>query len=391
MQDFRMVAKTIFGLEDTLAEELLRLGAKQIEKHKGAVSFVGDKGFMYKANFNLRTALRILKPIRNFEVKSEQQLYNEIQKINWSQYLEATDTLALDCVLSSDRFTNSHFLSLKAKDAIVDQFREKFGERPSVELKNPTLRIHLHVHKDTCSVALDTSGESLHKRGYRDKTNLAPINEVLAAGLVLMSGWDKTSPLIDPMCGSATILIEAALIAHNIPPGYYRKIYGFQQWKDYDPALWDIIYNSSIKKINDHPVQITGVDISSNVARIARENVKLAQLEEIITIENSSFQEFQPAAGAGLLIMNPPYGERLFEKEDTNTLYQTIGDTLKEKYKGYTAWIISSNREALKKVGLHPTKKITVFNGQLECRFMRFEMYAGTKRQFKPQNNQAGQ
>jgi putative N6-adenine-specific DNA methylase len=382
-----MVAKTIFGLEDILAGELLSLGAKQIQKHKGAVGFVGDVGFMYKANLNLRTALRILKPIRSFEIKDEQQLYREIQKINWSHYLAVTDTLAIDCVLSSDRFTNSHFLSQKAKDAIVDQFRESVGERPSVELKNPTLRIHLHIHKDTCSVALDTSGESLHKRGYRDKTNIAPINEVLAAGLVLLSGWDKTSSFIDPMCGSGTILIEAALIAGNIPPGYYRQSFAFQQWKDYDATLWEKIYEVSMKKINQHPVRLTGIEISANVARIARENIKLAQLEEVITIENTSFQDYEPVPGPGVVIMNPPYGERLYEKEETNTLYESIGDTLKQKYKGYRAWIISSNRQALNHIGLHAERKIVIFNGQLECRFMRFDIYEGTKRKFNTQTN----
>jgi putative N6-adenine-specific DNA methylase len=386
MQEFAMVAKTIFGLEDILADELTKLGAKEVEKHNRAVSFTGDKGFMYKANLNLRTALRVLKPIKEFTLKNEQQLYNGIQKIDWAQYMDVNDTLAIDCVLSSDLFRHSQFLAQKAKDAIVDQFRDSFGERPSVDLDRPTLRINLHVKNDKCTVSLDTSGESLHKRGYREKTNLAPINEVLACGLVLLSGWDKESTFIDPMCGSATILIEAALIACNIPAGYYREEFGFQRWKDYDADLWDTIYDSAIKKINDKPVNLIGVEISKNVARKAKENIKIARLEDAITIHNTSFQEFDPPSGPGVLIMNPPYGERMHQEEDINGLYESIGDTFKKKYKGYNAWIISSNMEALKRVGLKATKKIVVYNGQLECRFAGFDIYEGTRRVIKPQD-----
>nr|WP_232064955.1 THUMP domain-containing protein [Rhodocytophaga rosea] len=308
IQEFTMVAKTISGLEAILAEELLSLGAKNIEKHNRAVSFVGDTGFMYKANLNLRTALRVLKPIKHFLIKNEQHLYNQIRTINWAQYIDVSDTLAIDCVLSSDLFKHSQFLAQKAKDAIVDQFREAFGARPSVDLQRPTLRINLHIKNDQCSVSLDSSGESLHKRGYRKQTNLAPINEVLASGLVLLSGWDKISTLIDPMCGSATILIEAALIGRNIPAGYYREEFGFQRWKEYEPDLWDRIYKASVKRITNKSIELIGIEISSNVARKARENIKLAKLEDIIRIHNTSFQAFEPPTGPGVLIMNPPMG-----------------------------------------------------------------------------------
>jgi putative N6-adenine-specific DNA methylase len=384
IQEFAMVAKTISGLEDILAEELLSLGAKAIEKHNRAVSFVGDKGFLYKANLNLRTALRVLKPIKHFMIKNEQHLYTQIRTINWAQYLDVSDTLAIDCVLSSDLFKHSQFLSQKAKDAIVDQFREAFGVRPSVDLQRPTLRINLHIKQDQCTVSLDSSGESLHKRGYRKQTNLAPINEVLASGLVLLSGWDKKSPFIDPMCGSATILIEAALIACNIPAGYYREEYGFQRWKDYDPDLWDRIYDSSIKRISDTGIELIGVEISRNVARKAKENIKLANLEDIIQIHNTSFQEFNPPTAPGILIMNPPYGERMHLEEDINSLYQSIGDTFKKKYQGYKGWIISSNMEAFKHIGLRASRKIIVYNGPLECRFVCYDLYEGSKRVFKP-------
>jgi len=379
-KDFKMLAKTIFGLEDVLADELLKLGAKDIQKLNRAVSFKGDIGFMYKANLSLRTALRILKPIKSFTVKNEQELYREIQKIDWSFYMDVSNTLAIDSVVSSEQFTHSQFISQKVKDAIVDQFREKFGERPNVDLDRPDLKVNIHITGDACTVSLDSSGESLHKRGYRDKTNLAPLNEVLAAGLVLLSGWDKESTFIDPMCGSATILIEAALIAANIPPGYYKEEFGFQRWKDYDKDLWDKIYESTVNKIKNNPIQIIGVELSRNVAKKAKENVKLAKLEDAIIIRNSAFEDFEPPVGPGVLVMNPPYGERMHQEEDINGLYKSIGDTLKKKYKGYVGWIISSNPDALKSVGLRPTRKIPVFNGQLECRFMKFEMYEGTKK-----------
>jgi putative N6-adenine-specific DNA methylase len=383
MRDFRMVATTMYGLEDILAEELLKLGARDLEKLNRAVAFAGDKGFMYKANFNLRTALRVLRPLKTFTVKNEAQLYDQIRRIDWSEYLDVAGTLAVDTVLSSDLFTHSQFLSLKAKDAIVDQFREAYGQRPSVDLDRPDLRINLLIQGDACTVSLDSSGDSLHKRGYRDQTNLAPINEVLAAGLVLLSGWDRRSTFIDPMCGSGTILIEAGLLACNIPPGYYREEFGFQRWKDFDADLWDKIYDISMKKINDYPVQLIGVEISRNVIRKARENVKLAKLDDIITLHNTAFQDFEPPPGPGMLVLNPPYGERMHQDEDIIGLYASIGDTFKQKYKGYTGWVISSNIEALKRIGLRPSRKIPVFNGPLECRFMRFDMYEGTKKQPK--------
>lgn len=380
--DFKMIAKTIFGLEDVLSTELQRLGARNVEIHNRAVGFTGDKGFMYKANLCLRTALRILVPVETFKVKDEKSLYNAIQSINWEDYMDVTDTLAIDTVLSSDLFTHSQYLSQKAKDAIVDQFRAKHGERPSVDLDNPTLRIHLHVVGDTCTVAFDSSGDSLHKRGYRDKTNLAPLNEVLAAGMILLSGWDKRSTLIDPMCGSGTILIEAAMIANNIPPGYYREEYGFQKWKKFmafEEELFNMIFDSAINKITDHEQKIIGCDISRNVAKKAKENVKLAKVDDIVSIQTCAMQDMEVPAGRGVVIMNPPYGERMV-KDNIEELYKSIGDTFKKNFSGYDCWVISSNMEAFKHVGLRPSRKIVLFNGPLECRFMKYEMYQGTKK-----------
>lgn len=384
-EDFKMIAKTIFGLEEVLSTELQRLGAKDVEVHNRAVSFTGDKGFMYKANISLRTALRILVPITTFSVTDEKSLYNSIQSINWDDYMDVTDTLAIDTVLNSDLFTHSQYLSQKAKDAIVDQFRAKYGERPSVELDKPTLRIHLHVFKDSCTVSLDSSGESLHKRGYRDKTNLAPLNEVLAAGMILLSGWDKRSTFIDPMCGSGTILIEAALIANNIPPGYYRDAYSFEGWKKqlpFDEALYNTIFDAAIDKITNHEQKILGGELSPNVAKKAKENIKHAKVDDIVSIKVSDMKDFEVPPGRGVVIMNPPYGERMV-KDNIEELYKSIGDTFKKNFSGYDCWVLSSNMEAFKQVGLRPSRKIALFNGQLECRFMKYEMYQGTKRVHK--------
>jgi putative N6-adenine-specific DNA methylase len=380
--DFKMIAKTIFGLEEVLSTELQRLGARNVEVHNRAVSFTGDKGFMYKANLCLRTALRVLVPIETFKVTDEKSLYDSIQAINWEDYIDVTDTIAIDTVLNSELFTHSQYLSQKAKDAVVDQFRAKHGERPSVDLDRPTLRINLHIFQDTCSVSLDSSGESLHKRGYRDKTNLAPLNEVLAAGLVLLSGWDKRSTFIDPMCGSGTILIEAALIANNIPPGYYREEYGFERWKKFmpfDEELYNTIFDSAINKITNLEQKIVGGELSPNVAKKAKENIKHAKVDDIVSIKNCDLKDFEVPPGRGVVIINPPYGERM-DKDNIEELYKMMGDTFKKSFSGYDCWILSSNMEAFKHVGLRPSRKIVLFNGQLECRFMKYEMYQGTKK-----------
>jgi putative N6-adenine-specific DNA methylase len=380
--DIKMIAKTIFGLEELLSLELQRLGAKNVEIHNRAVSFTGDQGFMYKANLCLRTALRILVPFKTFKVTDEKSLYTAMQLINWEDYINVTDTIAIDTVLSTDLFTHSQYISQKAKDAIVDQFRLKYDARPSVDLEKPTIRINLHIHNDICTVALDSSGESLHKRGYRDKTNLAPINEVLAAGLVLLTGWDKRTNFIDPMCGSGTILIEAALIANNIPPGYYREDFGFERWEKFmpfDEELWNTIFDAAVNKITNHEQKILGGELSPNVAKKAKENIKHAKVDDIVSIKNCDMKDFEVPPGRGVVIINPPYGERMV-KDNIEELYKMMGDTFKKNFSGYDCWILSSNMEAFKHVGLRPSRKIQLYNGQLECRFMKFEMYQGTKK-----------
>lgn len=383
--ELRLTAKTIYGLEEVLSFELKKLGARDIELHNRAVSFTGDKGLIYKCNLHLRTALRILVPIQKFEVQDEQSLYDGIKAIDWEEYMGVDDTLGIDCVLNTPIFSHSLFIAQKAKDAIADQFRDRYNKRPSVDLAKPVLRIHILIYNNLCTVALDSSGESLHKRGYRDQVNLAPINEVLAAGLVLLSGWNRSSNLIDPMCGSGTILIEAALIAANIPPGYYKDDFGFMRWNrflPYDAELWQRIYDAAIERIVEVSPNIYGGEISHNVARKAKENVKLAKVEDMVRIRECAMEEFEAPEGGGVVIMNPPYGERM-DKQDSNELYASMGDTFKKRFTGYDCWIISSNMEALKYVGLKSSRRIPVANGHLDCRFVKYEMYSGTKRVFK--------
>ncbi|MFZ1658316.1 MAG: THUMP domain-containing protein [Flavobacteriales bacterium] len=378
--DFNMTAQTMYGLEPVLAEELLRLGAKDVEKHNRAVSFRGDLGFMYKANLCLRTALRVLVPIEDFEVRSEQDIYAGIKKIPWEVFMGMDDTFAFSAKLNTELFGHSQYVSLLAKDALADRFREKTGKRPTVDVEDPALRIRLFITGDHCSVSLDSSGDSLHKRGYREQTNLAPLNEVLAAGMVMLSGWDRMSNFVDPMCGSGTLLIEAALLAANIPPGAYRKGFGFQRWSDFDAELWAKVHAGAMERITGNKPVILGGEVSKNVARKAETNIAIADLKEEITVKNVAFEDLPAPEGRGVLIINPPYGERMDEDEDINALYKMIGDTLKKNWTGYEAWVLTPNLEAAKFIKLTPRPKIRLFNGALDCRFLRYELYAGSRR-----------
>lgn len=369
-------AKTHYGLENVLAEELKNLGAQKVEILTRAVSFEGDKELMYKANLCCRTALRILKPVYKFTARNETILYKKMGKFDWSSLLDYKGTLAIDSAVSSKFFSNSKYIALKAKDAIVDQFREKTGMRPSVDLDDPTVRLNLHIAEEECTVSVDSSGASLHKRGYRTGINEAPLNEVLAAGLVLLSGWDRKSNFIDPMCGSGTIVIEAALYAYNIAPGLIRKHYGFMKWKDYDKNLWENLLREAESAVTPFSHQLVGSDISSEYIGYAKSNARLAKLEGKIKLTRKPFEEMNPPEGGGVMITNPPYGERM-EQEDIDLFYKAIGDRLKKAYSGYDAWVLSSNKEALKKLGLHPYKKIPIKNGPLDCKFLKFPMYSG--------------
>ena len=374
-----MVAKTLFGLEDILAQELRQLGASDVEKGVRSVSFSGDTGFMYKANLCCRTAIKVLKPIATYQIKNEEELYNAVKSIDWSKYMRVSDTFAINATVNSPEFTHSQYVALKSKDAVVDQFRENTGSRPSVDLKFPGLSIDIHIKFNTCTISLDSSGVSLHQRGYRTSTNIAPINEVLAAGLLLLSGWKGHSDFLDPMCGSGTMLIEAAMIACNIPPNLNRKQFAFENWHDWDPDLFDIIEESALKKIREFHFTIVGYDKAPSAVEKAKENVKNAELSEFITVRQEDFFNTEKEKERHLqMVFNPPYGERL--AIDIESFYKEIGDTLKQNYKGTEAWFITSNLEALKHVGLRTSRKIKVFNGALESRLVKYDIYEGSKK-----------
>ncbi|XLS30382.1 class I SAM-dependent RNA methyltransferase [Flavobacteriaceae bacterium M23B6Z8] len=379
VNNYKMVAKTLFGFEELLEKELRTLGAMNIQKGVRSVSFEGDKGFMYKANLCLRTAIKILVPIKSFKTNNEKDLYNAVYKMPWYKYLSADDTFAIDATIHSENFNHSKYVALKTKDAIADKFRNENGKRPNVDIKFPDLRIHVHIFRNECTISLDSSGRSLHHRGYKTATNIAPINEVLAAGMLLLSGWDGQCDFLDPMCGSGTIPVEAAMIACNIPANINRKEFAFEKWKEFDEALFETIVESSLKKTREFHHRIVGYDKAPSAVWKAKQNVKNANLSEYIRIENEDFFKSEKYSEGKLhMVFNPPYGERL--DIDMETLYATIGDTLKQKYPGTDAWFITSNMEALKHVGLRPSRKIKLFNGKLEAKLVKYVMYEGSKK-----------
>ncbi len=376
---FKMVAKTLYGFEEVLASELRKIGAQKVEIGNRMVSFYGDTGFMYKANLCLRTAVKILKPITSKKVRNENDIYNFIQSIRWQEYLSLEDTFAISATVNSTIFSHSQFIALKTKDAIVDQFRKETGERPNVDTEYPDLSIDIHIQRDLCTVSLDSSGGSLHHRGYRTATNIAPINEVLAAGLLLLSGWDGQSDFLDPMCGSGTMAIEAAMIACNIPANINRKEFAFEKWLDWDLDLFEKIEEACLNKTRDFHHSIIGIDKEYSAVRKANVNVENANLTDFIKIkEGDFFESTKEVEGPLHIAFNPPYDERL--EVDIEEFYSQIGDTLKQNYPGTNAWFITANLEALKHVGLRPSRKIKVFNGKLEARLVKYEMYAGSKK-----------
>jgi putative N6-adenine-specific DNA methylase len=376
-----MIAKTFMGLENVLAEELIALGANNVQIGRRMVSFSGDKELMYRANFQLHTAIRILKPIATFKARSAEDMYEEVKKIDWSQYIEKGKTFSVDSVVYSDEFRNSRFVTYKVKDAIVDQFREKTGDRPNVSVTNPDIRLHIHIAEDEASLSLDSSGESLHRRGYRQESVEAPLNEVLAAGMILMTGWKGETDFIDPMCGSGTLLVEAALIARNISPGVFRKEFAFEKWPDFDADLFDMIYNddSQEKEFNHH---IYGYDINIKAVNTARLNVRAAGLTKDITVEEQDFKDFTKPEQKSIMITNPPYGERISTPNLLDT-YKMIGERLKHAFGGNDAWILSYREECFDQIGLKPSIKIPVFNGSLECEFRKYAMFEGKMKEFR--------
>lgn len=375
MSKFKIVAKTLAGLENVLASEIRALGAESVSVERRAVSFIGDQEMMYKANFHLRTAIKILKPIAEFEVTTRDELYDHAKNIPWTKYLALGKSFAIDSTVQSEMFVNSMFASLRVKDAIADQFREATGKRPSVNSDDPDIRINVHLMNNHCTLSLDSSGESLHKRGYRIGQGEAPINEVLAAGMILLTGWHGEKDFLDPMCGSGTLLIEAAMIAKGIPPGMYRKSFGFEQWPDFDQKLFGEIYNGDYEKEFDG--KIIGSDISAMDIALAKANVKNASLSKVIELQVQDFIKMEPPFANGIIITNPPYGERM-KPQSITELYTSIGNTLKNRFAGFEAWIISSSEDGLKSIGLKPAKKIDLYNGALACSFRCFELFRGT-------------
>ena len=381
-----MVAKTMAGLENVLAEELTSLGAENVQVLNRAVSFEGDKAMMYRANYCCRTALRILKPIMSFVARNELMLYNNIFKIKWHEIFNINETFAIDAVTSGNYFTHSQYAALKVKDAIADEFREHFGARPSVDVENPDLRINVHIENEKVTLSFDSSGDSLHKRGYRKAVDKAPMSEVLAAGLIKLTGWKCDCNFVDCMCGSGTIPIEAAMMALGIPAGFFRKKWGFMTWHDFDKELWQNVVLDAGATMEEFDYEILASDHSAKAVEIAKANITNAHLQYDIKLSKQDMFTMVPPEGGGIMIINPPYGERLEEKDLIN-LYKGIGDALKKNFKGFEAWIISSNKDALKLIGLKPSKKIDIYNGPLECKFEKFEIFEGSYKDKKIREN----
>lgn len=380
-QPFELIAKTFQGLEEVLAKELTELGADNIEIGRRMVSFTGDKEMMYKANFCLRTAIRILKPIKHFQAKDAEEVYEQIKKIHWEDYLDNDKTFAVDAVVFSTEFRHSKFVAYRVKDAIVDYFKEKTGKRPSVRLNKPDVGLNIHIAQEKCTLSLDSSGESLHRRGYRQEAVEAPLNEVLAAGMILMTGWHGECDLIDPMCGSGTIPIEAALIARNIAPGVFRKEFAFEKWNDFDQEMFDRIYNDDSQE-REFSHKIYGYDNNPRANEIAVCNVKAAGLSKDIVLRIQPFQQFEAPEQKSIIITNPPYGERI----STNNLlglYKMIGERLKHAFVGNDAWILSYREECFDQIGLKPERKIPLFNGSLDCEFRKYKLFGGKFKEFK--------
>ena len=373
--EFEMIAKTFQGLETVLATELIDLGANNIQIGRRMVSFTGDKELLYRANFQLRTAIKILKPIKHFRATSADEVYSAVQEIDWTEYLTYETTFAVDSVVFSTEFRHSKFVAYKVKDAIVDQMREKTGERPNISVTNPDLQLHIHIAEYDCTLSLDSSGESLHRRGYRQESVEAPLNEVLAAGIIMLTGWKGQCDLIDPMCGSGTIPIEAALIARGIAPGVYRKEYAVEKWSDFDQELFDRIYEDDS---NEHPFEhhIYGYDINHNAVNIATNNVKAAGLSKEITIAQQDFANFTQPVEKSILITNPPYGERI-SAPDLLGLYKMIGNKLKHEFTGNEAWVLSYREECFDQIGLKPSLRTPLYNGSLECEVRKYQMFSG--------------
>ena len=383
---FQMIAKTFQGLEEVLANELTQLGASDIKPGRRMVSFSGNQEMLYRANFSLRTAVRILVPIHEFTAENSDQVYEEIKSLDWSKYLDSKKSFAIDAVVFSEKFRHSKFLSYRVKDAIVDYFRDLDGDRPSIRLNNPDLYINIHIANTTCTLSLDSSGESLHRRGYRQEATIAPLNEVLAAGIILLTGWKGETDFIDPMCGSGTFPIEASLIARNIAPGVFRNQYAFEKWENFDQELFDSIYNDDSQE-REFNHKIYAYDIDPKAIGIATLNAKNAGAIKDIEFKVQSFQHFEQPTQKSILITNPPYGERI-TPQDLAGLYKMIGERLKHAFIGNDAWILSYKEESFENIGLKPSGRMKLFNGPLECELRKYEIFDGKYKEFRQEGKE---
>lgn len=377
-----MIAKTMAGLETVLAEELIALGADNLEIGTRMVSFEGDLALLYRANIHCRTALRILRPVYEFKAKTTDDIYKKVKAMNWYEHLTEDSTFAIDAITFSDYFTHSKFVAYRVKDAIADYFMQKTGKRPSVDTKDPDLLINFHIAHDKCTLSFDSSGESLHKRGYRVEQTEAPLNEVLAAGMILSTGWRGGSDFVDPMCGSGTLLIEAALIAMNVPPGIYRKHFAFEKWKNFNADLFETIYNDDSGE-REFKHKIFGSDISDEAIAIASKNIKSAGVDKCIDLKVMPFEKYAEApAESGILVTNPPYGERI-KPDDLLGMYERLGERMKHVFTGYQVWILSYKKECFDRIGLKPSRKIQLVNGSLQCEFRKYDIFAGKRNEQK--------
>lgn len=373
-----IIIKTLQGLEPVLAAELEALGAADIRPLKRAVSCTGDQRLIYRANYELRTAMRVLLPIRTFQASNEQAYYRAVRETDWSQYMDVTDTLAVEAMVAGPFFKHSQYTALLTKDAIVDQFRDRYDRRPSVNIEAPTLRIHTRINGSECTLLLDTSGDSLHKRGYRRDIAEAPLSEVLAAGMILLTEWNGNSTFVDPMCGSGTLPIEAAMIAMNMPPQHKRPGFGFFKWKDFDKKLWQTVKAEADGQVRQPLFPILASDKEVRARNSTAINLMSAGLEQVVQVKKMPFEKLIPPETPGILVTNPPYDERI-KVQEIEAFYKSVGDRLKQQWSGWTAWLISSNMEAWKNFGLRPSRKIPLYNGPLECYFQKFELYEGKK------------
>ena len=373
--------KTFFGLEQVLAEEVKKLGGKNVDVKNRAVTCEGDLGFLYKLNYSCRTALKILVPIMEFKAFNETKYYDKLYKFEWDQFLEPNQSFAIDATVNSERFSHSQFMTLKMKDAIVDYFQEKHKVRPNISKDNPDIKFHLHIDRELVSISLDSSGDPLFKRGYRKEQTVAPINEVLASGMLQLAGWDGKGNFLDPMCGSGTLLIEAAMIAMDLPAQTFRRNFAFQNWKNYDSELLKTIKEVRLNRVKEFTGKIVGYDIDYSALDAARANIESAEMEDVIEVRKQNFFDSEKDMFPLLIVFNPPYDERISINDDD--FYKKIGDTFKQHYPNTLAWLISADLDAPKKIGLRPSRKIKLFNGKLETRFLQYEMYDGTKKVHK--------